>query len=343
MVIDPCQFLRGKMQIKYKATEYFQKIESLVNKIEDNACIRRKPLVSICCPTYNHENYITECLDGFLCQKVEFPYEIIVGDDCSTDKTQSILLDYHRKYPEKIRLRFSKTNLLSIGLKNSLGTRKACRGKYIAFCEGDDYWTDPLKLQKQVDFMESNPDYSVCAHLSDTIYETVSNSGAQYYKTSFKRDGILKKRDFRDVTKFHTSSLLIRKKFNDIFLEKDPKILRDNPLKMCLLNHGNIKVLPGVMSVYRKNPGGVSENTSIEAIYRAEIYTANMLGKELRGFFFKSLVLKSHWHRYYLSNCRTLSFKERMKLFLKFLIPSFYDFPRNLRNVLSAFYHVFVN
>jgi len=145
------------MFTKHKTTEYFQKIESLVNKIEDNACLKGTPLVSICCPTYNHENYITECLDGFLCQQVEFPYEIIVGDDCSTDKTQSILLDYHKKYPQIIRLRFSKTNLLSIGLRNSRGILNACRGKYIALCEGDDYWIDPLKLQKQVDYLERNP------------------------------------------------------------------------------------------------------------------------------------------------------------------------------------------
>ena len=129
----------------------------------------------------------------------------------------------------------------------------------------------------------------------------------------------------------------------DSFLKKDINIQRDNPLKIWMLHQGKIKVLPEQMSTYRRNSGGISENTNIEAIYKAELATASALGKELDGFYLKSLFIKSHWHRYYLTNCKGLSFYDRLSLFMKFLVPSFYDFPRNLRNVLSAFYHIFVS
>lgn len=125
------------------------------------------PLVSICCLTYNHAAFIRKCLDGFLMQQTSFPVEILIHDDASTDGTDDIVKEYTAKYPDKIFPLFETENKYSNGYKGKMDITfnySRAKGKYIASCEGDDYWTDPLKLQKQVDFMESHTDYSVCFH-----------------------------------------------------------------------------------------------------------------------------------------------------------------------------------
>lgn len=120
------------------------------------------PLVSICCITYNHEAFISGAIDGFLKQETNFDYEIIIGEDCSTDNTRKIIDKYANKYPGLIQVITSDSNVGPV--LNEYRTLLAAKGKYIAFCEGDDYWTDSLKLQKQVDFLEANTGYSVCFH-----------------------------------------------------------------------------------------------------------------------------------------------------------------------------------
>lgn len=120
------------------------------------------PLVSVVTITYNHEPYIAKTIEGVLKQQADFPIEYIVAEDCSTDKTREICKEYAAKYPDVIRLICSEQN---VGPKeNERRAFAAARGKYIAFCEGDDYWTDPLKLQKQADFLESHLEYSACFH-----------------------------------------------------------------------------------------------------------------------------------------------------------------------------------
>lgn len=120
-----------------------------------------KPLVSICCITYNHAPFIRQSLDGMLMQE-EVDYEILIHDDCSTDGTTEIVKEYAAKYPDKIFPLYEEENQYSKGVWVDGYNYKRARGKYIAYCEGDDYWTDPLKLQKQVEFMEAHLEYSVC-------------------------------------------------------------------------------------------------------------------------------------------------------------------------------------
>jgi glycosyltransferase involved in cell wall biosynthesis len=115
-----------------------------------------EPLVSVSMITYNHAPYIVQAIEGVLQQKTNFHFELVIGEDCSTDGTREIVIEYHKKYPDIIRLITSDKN---VGMKkNGLRTMKACQGKYIAFCEGDDYWHSPHKLQKQADYMESHPE-----------------------------------------------------------------------------------------------------------------------------------------------------------------------------------------
>jgi len=126
-------------------------------------------LVSICCITYNHEPYLRQALDSFLMQKTSFNYEIVLAEDCSTDGTRKICVEYAEKYPDTIRYIWSDTNVGAV--ENEARALRATRGKYIALCEGDDYWTDALKLQKQVSFMEAHPEYSVTFHRYKIHYE----------------------------------------------------------------------------------------------------------------------------------------------------------------------------
>jgi len=143
--------------------------------------VSSNPLVSVSVMTYQHVNYIQQCLDGILMQKTNFPVEILVGEDGSTDGTRELCVDYAKKYPDRIRLFLHhrenniKINGIPTGRFNYLYNLFSSRGKYVAFCEGDDYWTHPGKLQRQVDFLENNPDYGMVS----TDVELIDQAGQQ--------------------------------------------------------------------------------------------------------------------------------------------------------------------
>ena len=135
--------------------------------------IAEKVLVSVQCLVYNHASYLRQCLDGFVMQKTSFKYEVIVHDDASTDGSSDIIREYAQKFPNIFKVIIQHQNVYSKGISP---TKKyvlpLCTGKYIAMCEGDDYWTDPYKLQKQVDFLESHPDFTMCFHGATIKNET---------------------------------------------------------------------------------------------------------------------------------------------------------------------------
>lgn len=128
-----------------------------------------RPVVSICCITYNHEPYIEDALEGFLIQETEFPFEIIVHDDASTDNTSDILRDYQKRYPRIIKCILQKENKYSKGIKPSMIVFPLCKGEFIAICEGDDYWTDPNKLAVQEKYLKANPDVVITSHDAKVI------------------------------------------------------------------------------------------------------------------------------------------------------------------------------
>lgn len=151
----------------------------MVNKTEnDIMCLWKKeynnvPMVSIKCLTYNQEDYIENALDSFLLQKTSFPFEIVVHDDASTDGTSNIIMKYAKRYPNIIKAIIEEKNQYSKkdGSINRIVNSKIS-GKYIAYCEGDDYWTDSMKLQKQFEIMEMNPEINICAHTVKKIDAT---------------------------------------------------------------------------------------------------------------------------------------------------------------------------
>src|SRR5690554_4195573 len=127
-------------------------------------------IVSICCITYNHSPFIRQCLEGFVKQETKFEFEVLIHDDASTDDTAEIIKEYERQFPGIIKPIYQKENQYSKGIKGSkVFNFPRAQGKYIAFCEGDDYWTDPLKLQKQVDILEKNKHLSGSYHKVEIV------------------------------------------------------------------------------------------------------------------------------------------------------------------------------
>ena len=221
-------------------------------------------MVSICCKTYNHENYIRQCLDGFLIQKTNFPIEIIVHDDASTDSTPHILHEYEKKYPELFHIIYQNENQyskkeVSIFLDYMLPLMK---GKYIAFCEGDDYWIDPLKLQKQVDFLESHPDYSMCCHATKQYIQQTGEL------SKWKLPKQVEGRNFsftcRDWTYYGWFFWLLSVVFRKSCLDTHFLHSWDVHIFYSLLRRGKGYFIDECMSVYRRHIGGVWSGISYE-------------------------------------------------------------------------------
>ena len=173
--------------------------------LKENISMNPTPLVSVHMITYNHAKFIRQAIEGALNQNTSFPFEIVIGEDCSTDGTKEIVHDYQQRYPEIINITTSKKN---VGVNaNFIRTLNACKGKYVALCEGDDYWTDPQKLQKQVDFLENNPDFVICCHDVKVIYENVEEIWP------FSTSNLNNIFSFNDVLKRHfipTNSLVFK-------------------------------------------------------------------------------------------------------------------------------------
>jgi len=236
----------------------------LVNKI--------KPVVSVCVVTYQHADFIKECLESILMQQTAFPFEVIVGEDDSTDGTQGLCKVFAENHPDKVRLFLrSRKDVIHInsqptGRFNSIENFKAARGLYIALCEGDDYWTDPFKLQKQVDFLECNPNFSGICHQTPTVSED-GTFGRIYGKDLPCELGL--EEVISRVSPFHTSSFLFRKKS----LPKELPwwfikiVSADMALFMMVAHSGLIKVIPKKMSVYRKHAAGITETLAVRKNY----------------------------------------------------------------------------
>lgn len=214
-------------------------------------------VVSVYCLAYNQENYIKDALEGFISQKTDFSFEVIVHDDASTDDTPSIIKEYAQAYPDIIKPIFQTQNQYPKGfIAIEEHIKPLVRGKYIAICEGDDYWTDSNKLQKQVDFLEKNLDYSACVH-NTYLYDMDSNKKQIMYgknaKTLTLKDVI-----HRGGESFHTSSLMYRAQyfFNKPEYFQRIKHVGDYPMAIYLATQGKIYYLSDEMSLYRYKAAG---------------------------------------------------------------------------------------
>ena len=229
------------------------------------------PLVSICCITYNHAQYIRQCLDGILMQKVDFEYEIIVHDDASTDGTSEIIGEYSNKYSDLIVPIFQSENQYSKGVRGMYVkfVFPRARGKYIAICEGDDYWIDENKLQMQVDFLENNPEYGMCYTKARQYNQSMQKFNKKSIGADF--DG------FEDLLKngnrIPTLTTVYRKDLLDKY-EKEIQpsnkgwLMGDYPMWLYFSHESEIKFIDKDTAVYRVLENSASHSVDVEKMFR---------------------------------------------------------------------------
>lgn len=225
------------------------------------------PMVDVAIVSYNHEKYIAQAIESVLMQKTDFKVRMIIGDDCSSDRTQQIIGEYVQKYPDRIKTILFEKNI-GIFSKDRVGIKvlEQCTDKYIAMLDGDDYWTDPLKLQKQVDFLETHPDCSLCFHES-TVIDEITDKEYMYLKfiprnrTTFYLEDILKFNFIPTNSVVYRNGLI--KKFPDWYFEMYGG---DTGLFVLLAQKGNIGFINEVMSAYRRH--GVGSWSGLKSIER---------------------------------------------------------------------------
>ncbi|MBN1805929.1 MAG: glycosyltransferase [Sedimentisphaerales bacterium] len=203
--------------------------ETPYREISSPSVLSKTPLVSVKMITYNHEPFIAKAIEGVLQQETAFPYELIIGEDCSTDGTRKIVFDYQKKHPDTIRIITSDKNVGA--QRNGLRTKDACRGKYIAYCEGDDYWHNPQKLHKQIEFLENYPEYGL-VHSDVHVFNWETQKTIMNYNRSLNRQHNDKACLFSELLKgnyrIFTCSVCVRNDLLSQVLASDPYIYHDN-------------------------------------------------------------------------------------------------------------------
>lgn len=215
-------------------------------------------MVSVCCITYNHEKYISQAIEGFLMQRASFKFEILIGEDCSTDSTRMLLEKYASRYPGLISLVVSDDNVGP--LNNAVRVIKRARGKYIALCDGDDYWTDPYKLEKQVSFLENNKEFAICCHYMRQIEHDgqISYLDPRPVKIEYTYNDLVVNKQQQTST----ASLVVQRSYiNDLYTSDWFRkcYAGDKFVKLFVTSSTGKKifVMPEVMSCYRRHQGGI--------------------------------------------------------------------------------------
>ena len=299
------------------------------------------PLVAIQCITYNQAAYIRQCLDGFVMQRTDFAFVAIVHDDCSTDGTDDIVREYAQRYPNIIKPIFETENQYSKG-DGSLSRimTQACNNtgaKYIAMCEGDDYWTDPLKLQKQVDFLENHPECSLCYHMFIHVDSNGNELADANSKLIFTPTCSLLQ--IFNHAPFQTATIMVR---NELFAS--PTYVS---LKKCNFPFGDILVfisatklgtLCGInepMSAYRHHEMGVSH----------KLGSAKSLILSTKGWFFAATLFDNDFFNFIhskiiINNILTgLIYHPKNRIsFIKLLLQGILLYPKSCILFVTNFY-----
>lgn len=318
--------------------------------------------VSVLCTAYNHEKYIRDALEGFVSQRTDFPFEVLVNDDCSSDGTAAIIREYAEKYPDIIRPFYQEKNLYSQGDMASLFAEvfyPNARGEYIALCEGDDFWTDAEKLQSQVDFLDAHPDYSACVHNTMLHY-----CGGDKPDAPLRPDGEGDRDvDFYTVVRgaaesFHTSSILARREYivnpPDFHYTAAAHGFTDYAIGLWLALNGKIRFIDRVMSVYRiaSNPAAWSARLGGQYAKLKEFIVGELamleklllhLNEEQRAAA-ERVILERQYELYYIEGrvnelvkppydeiFRAKPFKYRLNVALKRLFPTLHRLYRRRR------------
>jgi glycosyltransferase involved in cell wall biosynthesis len=238
--------------------------------------------VSVCITSYNHDRYIAQALESVLMQETSFTYEIVVGDDCSADRTREIIIDYQRRFPGRIRTIFPGRNLGDGGRPMFVEIVRACGGEFIAMLDGDDYWTAPNKLQRQVEHLEAHPECSMSYHNALIVYEDGSSRQPEHLNPP-NHPAFLTSEDLLWRCSVPSCSAMIRK---EVVVEFPAWYFRpiwgDFPMYLLASERGPIAYINAVMGVWRHHGGGIW--TSLDAVDRIEgfIQMLNNIDEGLR-------------------------------------------------------------
>ena len=274
--------------------------------------------VSVCMIAYKHEAYIRQAIESILAQDVDFPIELVIGDDCSPDGTAAICEEFARR-DRRVRLLPRERNLGV--MPNFSRTLLACRGRYIAVCEGDDYWTTASKLRTQVDFLDVHPDYAGATHQADVI---VDGKIARQFRDNVP--ATLGTDDLIGARLFHMASVMFRRPVVDVFCSAPLVLGCDRLLNFCISFLGKIHYSEERMCAYRLHAGGMSSNATIE-LMKLELNSVPYLHRVQPGFpryRYLSYVYAA------IGLSRAARLDQRLYSLLLSFVYSFSSFPRNI-------------
>jgi glycosyltransferase involved in cell wall biosynthesis len=259
-------------------------------------------IVSVAMITYNHEQFVAQAIESVLMQEADFAFELVIGEDCSTDGTRSIVAQYAQRYPDLIRPLLHEQNLGRNGNNNFIAVMRECKGKYIAYLEGDDYWTDLHKLQKQVDFLEANSDCSICFHWVNRFVQTTGQLEIQrrrqhIYSPYYNLDDFISGKIF-----IPSVSMMLR---NGLIPELPAWFyeapVSDWPLLVLYAQQGKIGLIDQILAVYRLHPGGVWSEVDEATRQIATRSLFEMVGRHLGPRYVKQIKIGFSTHLFHLA------------------------------------------
>jgi glycosyltransferase involved in cell wall biosynthesis len=231
------------------------------------------PLVSVLMITYNHEKFISAAIESVLSQVTDFPFELVIGEDCSTDATREIITAYSADNPGRIRTVFPAEN--QGAARCLLRTLRACRGRYVALLDGDDYWTSSEKLRKQTDILESHPEFSICCHRTSVVYE---DGGREPWEYPVWERQVLTIEDLLRENFIPTCSAMFRQGLLlDIPFWYPELGFGDWALHLMVAQFGDIALIPETMSVYRVHGAGSWSRLGQHGIAKSKVQMFQML------------------------------------------------------------------
>lgn len=262
----------------------------------DSQLTGNNPKVSVSLVTFNHEKFIAQAIESILLQEVDFSYEIIIGEDFSSDKTREIVIEYQKQYPDKIRLILPEENLGCYGQKIFVQTLQACRGEYIAILDGDDYWTSPNKLQQQVDFLDNHSECAICFHDVTTIFEDKSRPSRRY--NDFEPSRFSSIENILKSNFIPTCSTVYRRGLFDEFPEwYCDTVCGDWVLHVLNARHGKIGYINQSLAVYRVHSNGLFSSMKRIQQLKEAIKCYKLLNKYL-NFEYNYIIKSEEIYRY---------------------------------------------
>ena len=277
-------------------------------------------ILSVYVATYNHENYIVRALDSILMQKTKYNFEVLVGEDCSTDSTRSVLKEYEKQHPNKLQIFYREKNMYGTACNNAQDLKNRCKGKYIIALEGDDFWTDENKIEKQIDFLESHPEYIAVAHNCVVVGEDSKPNGEVYPQCTDEEYTTM--HFFSEIMPGQLTTVMYRNymmdsNFDSSILEKG-LTPGDRLLYFALLCNGKVFCMQETMSAYRHI---TTHGSSFSANYKFDFSYQKRWQQELIKYIKnnsgkKELKIAEYQYFYFIVKrffCKQLTFKQSIQ------------------------------